>query len=252
MNAVPSPAVAMIAIGDEILSGRTKDRNIGHFAELCTVAGIDLKEVRIVGDEPVRISEAVNALRRSYDYVVTSGGIGPTHDDVTADAIGAAFALPVTEHPEALRRLAAHYADRGIEFTEARRRMARTPAGASLIDNPISIAPGFRVDNVFVLAGVPSIFQAMLDDVMSKLPTGVPVLSIAIACPFPEGEIGVPLRDVQKNHPNVSIGSYPRFDGTRHATELVVRSRDREALDAAGAAVEAMLAQVAENNARKV
>jgi molybdenum cofactor synthesis domain-containing protein len=245
-NATPAPTAAMLAIGDELLSGRTKDRNIGHLAEVFTVAGVDLKEVRIVGDEAAPIVAALNALRRSYDFVVTSGGIGPTHDDITADAVGAAFGLPVTEHPEALRRLAENYANRGLDFTEARRRMARTPEGASLIDNPISTAPGFRVANVFVLAGVPSIFQAMLDNVMKELPTGIPVLIAAIHCPFPEGEIGGPLREIQKHHPAVAIGSYPRSEGGRYFAELVVRSRDRDALDAARVAVEEMLRRLAD------
>ncbi|GGD91613.1 molybdenum cofactor biosynthesis protein [Aureimonas endophytica] len=242
MTASPAPTAAMIAIGDEVLSGRTKDKNIGHLAELFTLAGIDLKEARIIGDEPTQIADTVNTLRRAYDIVVTCGGIGPTHDDITADAIGAAFGLPVGEEPEALRRLAASYAERGIEFTEARRRMARMPEGATLIDNPVSVAPGFRVDNVFVLAGVPSIFQAMLDNVLKELPTGVPIVSAALDCRFPEGDIGGPLREIQKSHPGTSIGSYPRFDGTRHSTELVIRSRDAAALEAARQAVAAMLA----------
>ncbi|WP_235919054.1 competence/damage-inducible protein A [Aureimonas psammosilenae] len=242
MTQSPAPTAAMIAIGDEVLSGRTKDRNIGHLAELLTMAGIDLKEARIIGDEPTQIADTVNTLRRAYDFVVTCGGIGPTHDDITADAIGAAFGLGVIEHPEALRRLAETYEKRGVEFTEARRRMARMPEGSTLIDNPVSTAPGFRIDNVFVLAGVPSVFQAMVDNVLKELPTGVPILSEALPCRFPEGDIGGPLRDIQKNHPGVAIGSYPRFDGTRHSTELVMRSRDREALAAAKADVAAMLA----------
>ncbi|KAB0682117.1 competence/damage-inducible protein A [Aureimonas leprariae] len=241
----------MLAIGDELLSGRTKDRNIGHLAEVFTVAGIDLKEVRIVGDEPTQIADTLNTLRRTYDFVVTSGGIGPTHDDITADAVGAAFALPVSEHPEALRRLAENYANRGLEFTEARRRMARTPEGASLVDNPVSVAPGFRVDNVFVLAGVPSVFQAMLDNVMKELPTGVPILSAAIHCPWPEGEIGGPLRDIQKQHPGVAIGSYPRSEDGRHFTELVARSRDAGALEAARAAIEDMVRRTGEDRAAR-
>jgi molybdenum cofactor synthesis domain-containing protein len=241
MTAAPAPTAAMLAIGDELLSGRTKDRNIGNLAEMLTVAGIDLKEVRIVGDEPQFIADTLNTLRRTYDFVVTSGGIGPTHDDVTADAVGAAFGVAVTEHPEAMRRMGENYAARGLEFNEARRRMARVPEGASLVDNPVSIAPGFRIDNVFVLAGVPSIFQAMLDNVLKELPTGVPVLSASVDCPFPEGVIGTPLRDVQKRHPSVAIGSYPRSENGRYSAELVIRSRDPDALAAAKADVETML-----------
>lgn len=238
----PPTTAAMLAIGDEILSGRTKDRNIGHLAEVMTMAGIDLKEVRIVGDEPTMIADTLNVLRRKYDFVFTSGGIGPTHDDVTADAVGAAFSLPVVEHEEAVALLAGYYEGRELPFTEARRRMTRTPAGASLIENPVSVAPGFRIDNVFVFAGVPAIFQAMLGNALKELPTGKAIESIAIDCAFGEGDIGGPLGEVQKAHPGVSIGSYPRFDGQRYSTQLVLRSRDAERLTAAAAAVEAMLA----------
>lgn len=241
----PTPATAaMLAIGDELLSGRTKDRNIGHLSEVLTIAGIDLKEVRIVGDEPHIIADTLNTLRRSYDYVFTSGGIGPTHDDITADAVGAAFGLTVGEHPEALRRLAENYASRGMEFTEARRRMARTPDGAGLIDNPVSVAPGFRLDNVFVMAGVPAVFQAMLGQVIETLPAGQAIESAAFACPYGEGDIGDALRALAKDHPAVAIGSYPKFDGNSYSTEIVIRSRDRAALDAAAEAVKAMLAEL--------
>ncbi|MBO0661481.1 competence/damage-inducible protein A [Jiella sp. CQZ9-1] len=232
----------MLAIGDELLSGRTKDKNIGHLAEVMTVAGIDLKEVRIIGDEPHMIADTVNTLRRSYDLVFTSGGIGPTHDDITADAIAAAFGLPVIEHPEAIARLGSHYAAREMEFTPARRRMTRTPEGASLIDNPVSVAPGFRIDNVFVMAGVPSVFQAMLASLADTLPVGTPLKSRTIPCLFGEGDIGDPLSAIARAHPDVVIGSYPKFDGTGYFNEIVVRSRDEAALDDAASAVDAMLA----------
>ncbi|WP_245515084.1 competence/damage-inducible protein A [Jiella endophytica] len=235
---------AMLAIGDELLSGRTKDKNIGHLAEVMTLAGIDLKEVRIVGDDPHMIADTLNTLRRAYDLVFTSGGIGPTHDDITADAVAAAFGLPVIEHPEALARLEAHYASREMEFTPARRRMTRTPQGAALIDNKVSVAPGFRVDNVFVMAGVPSVFQAMLASLVDQLPAGEPLKSRAIPCPFGEGDIGDPLSEIAKANPGVVIGSYPKFDGTRYSTEIVIRSRDDAALDTAAKAVEAMLAGI--------
>ena len=244
MQPPPPTTAAMLAIGDEILSGRTKDRNIGHLAEVLTAAGIDLKEVRIVGDEPAVIADTLNTLRRQYDYVFTSGGIGPTHDDVTADAVAAAFSLPIIEHPDAVARLGAMYEARQLPFTDARRRMTRTPDGASLVDNPVSVAPGFRIDNVFVFAGVPSVFQAMLDNALKELPTGQPVESVAVDCRFAEGDIGDPLRAVQKEHPDVAIGSYPRFDGTRASAEIVLRSRDSEKLRAAEAAVRAMLEAV--------
>ncbi|SKA37782.1 competence/damage-inducible protein A [Consotaella salsifontis] len=238
----PSFTAAMLVIGDEILSGRTKDKNIGPLAEALTAAGIDLKEVRIIGDEPSVIANSVNTLRRSYDFVFTSGGIGPTHDDVTADAVAAAFGLPIGPHPEAYRRLAGHYAARGIAFTEARQRMARTPEGAELIDNPISIAPGFRIDNVFVMAGIPAVFQAMLTAVLSALPTGMAVISVTIPCPFPEGDIGGPLSDIQARYRTVAIGSYPRFDEAAPTTEIVLRSRDEALLEAARIEVEEMIA----------
>ena len=236
-----APRAAMLAIGDELLSGRTKDKNIAHLAGLLTLAGIDLKEVRIVADEEDAIVEALNALRAKYDHVFTSGGIGPTHDDITADAVAAAFARPAVHHPEAMERLTAYYASRDLPFTEARMRMARTPEGATLIDNPVSVAPGFRVENVFVMAGVPTIFAAMLDNVLPTLPGGPVMQSAALACPFGEGDIGAPLAAIQKEHPLVAIGSYPRFDGQRYSTELVIRSRDASALEAARAAVEAMI-----------
>ena len=160
---------AMLVIGDEILSGRTKDRNIGHLADIMTAVGIDLKEVRVVADEEDEIVAAVNALRGRYDYVFTTGGIGPTHDDITADAIAKAFGVPCEYDAKALALLEATYARRDLEFTEARKRMARMPRGAEHIDNPISTAPGFRIGNVHVMAGVPSIFQAMLDNVVPTL-----------------------------------------------------------------------------------
>ncbi|MBO0903937.1 competence/damage-inducible protein A [Jiella sp. MQZ13P-4] len=239
----------MLAIGDELLSGRTKDKNIGHLAEVMTLAGIDLKEVRIVGDDPHMIADTLNTLRRTYDLVFTSGGIGPTHDDITAEAVAAAFGLPVVDHPEAVARLEAHYRQRGMEFTTARRRMARTPEGAGLIDNPVSVAPGFRIDNVFVMAGVPAVFQAMLAGLSAALPAGDPLVSRAIACRFGEGDIGDALAAIAREHPKVVIGSYPKFDGSRYSTEIVIRSRDEAAIDAAAAAVEAMLQAVDQRRA---
>ena len=238
---------AMLAIGDELLSGRTKDRNIGHLADVLGLLGIDLREVRIVPDDEAAIVEAVNALRARNDYVFTSGGIGPTHDDITADAMGAAFNLPVVHDPRAMALLEKNYAERGIEFTDARKRMARMPQGADLIDNPVSTAPGFRIANVHVMAGVPSIFQAMLDNVVPTLRTGVRVLSQAVESPLPEGTIGTRLGEIQKAHPETAIGSYPRFDGKNYSVQIVVRARSQEAINAAVADVEAMLAELAGN-----
>lgn len=238
---------AMLAIGDELLSGRTKDKNIGHLADLLTLSGIDLKEVRIVSDEEDDIVEALNALRAKYTYVFTSGGIGPTHDDITADAVSKAFGVPCIHEPEAMRLLAEMYKRREMEFTEARQRMARMPEGAAHIPNPVSTAPGFIIGNVYVMAGVPQVFQAMVDNVLPTLRSGAKVLSRAIACPYGEGVIGTALGAVQKAHPETSIGSYPKYDGTRFHTELVVRARDAAKLDAAAEAVTAMIAEIAQS-----
>ncbi len=235
---------AMLAIGDELLSGRTKDKNIGHLADMLTVAGIDLKEVRIVGDEEDAIVSALDALRSRYDYVFTSGGIGPTHDDITADAVSKAFGVPCEHDADAMRLLGEMYQRRGLEFTEARQRMARMPRGARHIPNPVSTAPGFIIGNVHVMAGVPQVFQAMLDAVISALPAGARVISRSISCPFGEGDIGTLLAGVQKAHPDTSIGSYPQFDGQRFSTELVVRARDAAAVDAAAADILAMIAAI--------
>jgi molybdenum cofactor synthesis domain-containing protein len=236
---------AMLVIGDEILSGRTKDRNIGHLADIMTAIGIDLKEVRIVPDEEAEIVAAVNALRTRYGYVFTSGGIGPTHDDITADSVATAFGVPCEYDARAYALLEQSYARRGMEFTEARKRMARMPRGADHIDNPVSIAPGFRIGNVHVMAGVPSIFQAMLDNVVPTLRTGAKLISATIHCPFGEGVIGGPLAEIQKAHPGTIIGSYPKYLDGSFWTELVVRARDPEALDKARAAVEAMVSGLA-------
>ena len=233
---------AMIVIGDEILSGRTKDRNIAHLAEVMTAVGIDLKEARIVPDEEEEIVAAVNAVRSRYRYVFTTGGIGPTHDDITADAVARAFGVPCEYDARAYSMLEAHYAARGMEYTEARKRMARMPRGAEHIANPISIAPGFRIGNVHVMAGVPAIFQAMLDNVLPTLETGTKLLSATIPCPYGEGVIGGPLAEIQKAHPDTIIGSYPKYVDGKFWTELVVRARSQDALDAGREAVERMVA----------
>lgn len=242
-----APTAGMLAIGDELLSGRTKDRNIGWLADFLTLKGIDLKEVRIVSDEEPAIVEAVNALRSRYTYVFTSGGIGPTHDDITADAIAAAFCVPISHDPRAMALLEAHYASRDMDFTDARKRMARIPQGADLIDNPVSVAPGFRIGNVHVMAGVPSIFQAMMDNVGPTLRGGAPILSRAIDCGHGEGTIGGPLARIQNDHPGTAIGSYPRFDGKRYSTQIIIRSRDEAAIEAAANDVLALLGQLDSN-----
>ncbi|WP_274423920.1 competence/damage-inducible protein A [Chelativorans sp. YIM 93263] len=232
---------AMVVIGDEILSGRTKDQNIGHLADILTAVGIDLKEVRIVADDEGAIVEAVNILRARNTYVFTTGGIGPTHDDITADAIARAFDLPCDYEEKAFRMLEEHYAKRGIEFSEARKRMARMPEGAKHIPNPISIAPGFNVENVYVMAGVPAIFQAMLDALLPTLKVGTKLISVAVPSPLPEGTMGGALGQIQQAHPDTIIGSYPKYEEGRFWTEVVVRSRSEEALKAAKEAVEAMI-----------
>ncbi|MFS2149741.1 competence/damage-inducible protein A [Rhizobium sp. Rhizsp42] len=232
---------AILAIGDELLSGRTKDKNIGHLADMLLLAGIDLKEVRIVADEEDAIVEALNALRTKYDYVFTSGGIGPTHDDITADAVSKAFGVACHHDEKAMALLGDMYKRREMEFTEARQRMARMPVGATHIPNPVSTAPGFVIGNVYVMAGVPQVFQAMVDAVIPTLRTGTPVLSLAISCPYGEGDIGTPLAAIQKAHPETSIGSYPRYVGQKFSTEIVVRGRSQAVIDAAGADVAAMI-----------
>ena len=239
---------AMLAIGDELLSGRTKDKNIGHLADVLSICGIDLKEVRIVADEEEAIVEALNALRARWDYVFTSGGIGPTHDDITADAVSRAFGLPCIHDPDAMRLLGEMYQRREMEFTEARQRMARMPEGARHIANPVSTAPGFVVGNVYVMAGVPQVFQAMLDNVVAELRTGAKMLSRALPCPFGEGDIGTALAAIQKAHPATSIGSYPKYDGQRFSTEIVVRARRQEDLDPAAEAVMLMVRQLGEKH----
>jgi molybdenum cofactor synthesis domain-containing protein len=236
---------AILVIGDEILSGRTKDKNIGYIAEYLTNIGIDLKEVRVVPDEEDEIVAALNAMRARYTYVFTTGGIGPTHDDITADCVAKAFGVSIDVDPRARKLMEERFAARGVEMNEARLRMARIPAGAELVENKQSGAPGFWIGNVIVMAGVPSIMQAMLDAATPKLKTGVKMLSETIKGDVREGDIGTELGEIAKQHPNVSIGSYPFFDEkTGPNTNLVIRSRDAGHLAAARAEVEAMLVRV--------
>lgn len=238
---------AMVVIGDEILSGRTREGNAHHLARVLTEAGVDLREVRVVSDDQDAIVEAVNALRARNTYVFTSGGIGPTHDDITADAIGAAFGLPVEPDDRAVELLTAHYERRGQPFTPARQRMARVPEGAALIDNPISVAPGFIVGNVHVMAGVPAIFEAMLDNVLPSLRTGRKLVSQAVFCRFGEGVIGAPLAAIQASNPATIIGSYPRYEDGEHWGEIVIRGSDADAIAQAVNDVRAMLEALEKN-----
>ena len=233
---------AILVIGDEILSGRTKDKNIGYIAEYLTNLGVDVKEVRVVPDIEAEVVAAVNALRQRYTYVFTTGGIGPTHDDITADCVAKAFGVTIDVDPRARALLLTRIAEK--DLNEARLRMARIPKGADLILNKVSAAPGFRIGNVHVMAGMPSIMQAMLDEVAPTLKTGVKMLSESVRANCREGDIGTPLGEIAKAHPDVMIGSYPFQDDGRPNTNIVVRSRDAQKLAAAKAAVEAMLARV--------
>jgi molybdenum cofactor synthesis domain-containing protein len=235
----------LLVIGDEILSGRTKDKNIGFVAEYLTVIGIDLKEVRVVPDEQPEIVAALNAMRTRYTYAFTTGGIGPTHDDITADAVAKAFGVSIDYHPRAVEILRERLAETGGAMNEARMRMTRVPAGGELVLNKISAAPGFRIGNVVVMAGIPSVMQAMLEYVAPQLKTGAKMLSESLPTDCREGDIGTELGAVAKAHPDVMIGSYPFIDENRSANaHVVMRSRDREKLAAAKAAVEAMLKKV--------
>lgn len=216
---------ALIVIGDEILSGRTHDKNIAQVAGWLQVQGIRLMEVRVVPDDQDRIGEAVNALRSVHDYLFTTGGIGPTHDDITVDAVAAALGLPVVVHPEARRILEEYYSTRG-GITDARLRMARVPEGAELIPNRMSGAPGIRIANVFLMAGVPHIAAQMLDALTGTLEGGAPLLTETIGCWVPESEVADILREVEKAHANCSIGSYPFFKDGKVGANFVIRSTD--------------------------
>ncbi len=237
-----TPTAAMLVIGDEVLSGRTRDANINHLACELTDLGVALREARIVADDRDDIIAAVNALRARFDYVFTSGGIGPTHDDITAEAVAAAFGVPIGVRDDARAILEAFYAD-PADLNEARLRMARIPEGATLILNPVSQAPGFRIGNVFVMAGVPAIFRAMLESAKPEIVGGPRMLSHALRVPLPEGDIAEPLREIAQAHRAVSFGSYPFYRGGL-GTTLVARSTDRAALAAAAEALREMCARM--------
>jgi molybdenum cofactor synthesis domain-containing protein len=236
---------AVLVIGDEILSGRTKDKNIGYIAEYLTNIGVDLREVRIVPDVEEEIVSALNALRHRYTYVFTTGGIGPTHDDITADSVAKAFGVGIDHDPRAVAVMKERFDAMGTEMNEARMRMARVPNGAELVANKISAAPGFWIGNVITMAGVPTIMQAMLDEVAPKLKTGKQMLSESIRADLREGDIGTELGEIAKLHPDVIIGSYPFFDDVKGPnTNVVIRARDPEQLAKARRAVEDMLRHV--------
>jgi molybdenum cofactor synthesis domain-containing protein len=219
---------ALLVIGDEILSGRTQDKNVAQVALWLNDEGIRLGEVRVVPDDIERIAEAVNALRANYDYLFTTGGIGPTHDDITVDAMAVAFGVPVIVHPDARKILEDYYRDRPGGLTEARLRMARAPEGAELIRNSYSGAPGIRIENVFILAGVPAIAASMLEGLTGKLEGGRPIVSITIGAWTAESEVADLLRETEAAHPGTAIGSYPFFRDARHGANFVIRSEDSD------------------------
>ncbi len=236
-----NPTAAVLVIGNEILSGRTHDTNSHAIARFLGPFGIDLKEIRVVGDAEDEIVAALNALRQRYTYVFTTGGIGPTHDDITADAVAKAFAVGIDFHPEALALLEARFVNNPQDFNEMRRRMARIPLGASLIRNSISAAPGFHIGNVFVLAGVPSIMQAMLEDLAPRLTRGAAVHAVTITAHVAEGAIAGALAEIQKRFPAVAIGSYPFYRTDGFGVQLVARSTDLESVECAAVAIEQLV-----------
>jgi molybdenum cofactor synthesis domain-containing protein len=231
---------AVLVIGDEILSGRTQDTNTHYIARLLGTLGIDMREARVVPDVEAEIVAAVNALRARYTYVFTTGGIGPTHDDITADAVAAAFGVGIDYHPEALAMLGARY--QPGEFNEMRKRMARIPDTASLIKNTASTAPGFQIGNVFVMAGVPMVMRAMMEDVTPRLKKGVVVSTATVSARIPEGRIAGALAKIQAENKSVVIGSYPFYAADGYGVQLVVRGRDAASVEAAAAQIELAIA----------
>jgi molybdenum cofactor synthesis domain-containing protein len=242
MSPTEDITAGLLVIGDEILSGRTKDVNIATTAEFCTDLGIDLREVRVVADVEADIIAALNALRARYTYVFTTGGIGPTHDDITADAVAKAFGVGLPIHPEARAMLEARWRETGAEVNAARLRMARIPEGADLIVNSVSAAPGFRIENVHVMAGVPIIMQAMLESILPTLRTGRKVLSRTVPARVGEGIVAAPLAALQEAYPDVKMGSYPRMGDGAVRTELVLRSPDEARLEEATAKLRRIVA----------
>ena len=236
MSQSQAPTAAILVIGDEILSGRTQDTNTNYIARFLGGLGIDLKEARVVGDVEDEIVAALNALRARYTYVFTTGGIGPTHDDITADAIAKAFGVGIDFHPEVVAMLAARY--KPGEFNEMRKRMARIPFTATLVKNTASTAPGFQIGNVFVMAGVPMVMRAMLEDIAPRLARGAIVHAATVQARIAEGRVAEGLQKVQKDFPALSIGSYPFFREDGSGTQLVARGRDAAMVEAAARAIE--------------
>jgi molybdenum cofactor synthesis domain-containing protein len=241
VNAADDVTAAVLVIGDEILSGRTKDRNIGAIADHLTAIGIRLREVRVVADDEAEIIAAVNGLRASHSYVFTTGGIGPTHDDITADSIAKAFGVAIDVDPRARALMQAACDARGVELTPSRLRMARLPVGSELVDNAISVAPGFMIGNVIVMAGIPDIMRAMLEAVTPRLKTGAKMLSETIALDRPESQIAELFAAHQKRFSDVAMGSYPSLRDGRPTTDLVLRSVNPARLGEACATLKAAL-----------
>ncbi len=239
-----NPTAAMLVIGDEILSGRTRDANMYYLAGELTAAGIDLREVRVVSDDSAAIIAAVQALAAAYDHVFTSGGIGPTHDDITADCIAAAFGRSIDVREDARSLLEAHYRKSALELNAARLRMARIPEGAGLIDNPVSVAPGFTVENVYVMAGVPSVFKAMVESILPQLTGGAPLISETLRINRGEGDIAGPLGEIAASYPQLSMGSYPfQLRDGKYGANVVIRGEDNALVTEAMAKLQAAFAE---------
>jgi molybdenum cofactor synthesis domain-containing protein len=237
-------SAAVLVVGNEILSGRTKDANLPYLAVELNKLGIRLAEARIVRDIEAEIVSALNALRTAHDYVFTTGGIGPTHDDITAESIARAFGVPLLRHPEAVKRLTEQYRNRGIELNEARLRMANVPEGGVLIDNPVSGAPGFQIGNVFVMAGVPAIMQAMFQALKHRLVGGPPIRARAVSTDLPEGVIAAGLGSLQERHPELDIGSYPFYRTGRFGVSLVIRGTDLDEIDRSAEELKGLLLEL--------
>jgi molybdenum cofactor synthesis domain-containing protein len=229
----PTVTACLIIIGSEILSGRTRDANLPFLAKRLNQLGVRLLEARVIPDVADTIVSTVNECRAVYDYVFTTGGIGPTHDDITAECVARAFGVPLERNPEAVRRLQRRYANTGIELNQARLRMANVPAGATLIDNPVSSAPGFQIGNVLVLAGVPDIMRAMFEGAKHRITGGLPMRSRTVSCVLPEGDLAQDLGALQDRYPDIEIGSYPYFRRGRFGVSVVLRATDAEPLTGA-------------------
>lgn len=227
------PSAAMLVIGDELLSGRTHDANMHYLAKELTEIGISLTEARFIRDDPAAIVSSIIELSKRFDYLFTSGGIGPTHDDITTDCVAEAFEKKASIRPDALKILQEYYDGKDIELNEARRRMARIPETAELIDNPISAAPGYVIENVYVMAGVPKIFQSMLKTVIPKLEKGLPTLSLSVKIYKGEGDIALDLEEMVKTFDQLNFGSYPFSEKGVHGTNIVIRGTDKKLMEEA-------------------